>query len=92
MVASAKPSIFSSPLPALVSAGMFMRRFMATIAFVAPRIASPMACVDFSVANLNDTACNCALHPCNLVTECRLRTRDVAMTRTASIWPSVAAF
>ena len=75
-----------------VSAGMFILLFIATIALVAPAIASAIACVDLSVASRRDTAWSCAFRPCSLATECRLRTSDWAMTRTASICPSFAAF
>ena len=51
---------------------------------VAPRMASAMACVDFRVAMRNETACSCDLRPYILVTACRLRTSDLAMTLTAS--------
>lgn len=75
-----------------VSAGMFILLFIATIALVAPAIASAIACVDLSVASRRETAWSCAFSPWSFATLWRLRTSDCAITRTASICPSFAAF
>ena len=50
------------------------------------RMASDMACVDFRVCIRSDTPCSCDLRAYSLVTECLVRMRSFAITRTADSW------